>query len=658
MVFIAIWGCKKEEGSDGVPPKMTTTQPTNGATNIPLITDIYVNYDSDIALNNDYQVTVNGNQKAVSVSGKQLLIDVELEEGTTYNVNVSGNSVKDLDGDFAEAVSFSFTTRLPNPHVVTSNPLDAATNQETSVEVYVIYDENIELAPGYSITLNGSTTTAAITDGTKLEIDAILEEGVNYTINISGNSIKDVDGNFAESYSFSFQTKAPLGLPSDGKYEAENATFSSTLSILTDVVGYSGTGYVGKFENSSDYLTFKPNGIPEGFYNVYIGYTTAGWGSKVCSIDANGVTSDIALSDLSGFEEVKVGRIKFTTYNNEVTITPNWTWFAIDYIRLEATTATGDPFNIDVNLTTPNPSLQATNVYNFLKENFQQNIISGTMAAHSTNINEATWVHDQTGKWPALTGFDFIDHTWPDQNWVEYEAPLTLSKDWWGNNGLVTISWHWRDPLTKSGSFYTDETTFDITKINDLNSDEYKAMIVDIDTIAGYLRQFKEANIPVLWRPLHEAAGGWFWWGAKGAAPCKALWQLMYDRMVNYHGLNNLIWVWTTNTNSDALDWYPGHDYVDIVSMDIYPGENQHGSQYIEFDKVKEIFEARKIITLSECGSVPDPKLMMEYGDTWSWFMPWNGDFTRSDNHNGATWWDTFFSYDYVLTRDLMPDLK
>ncbi len=327
-------------------------------------------------------------------------------------------------------------------------------------------------------------------------------------------------------------------------------------------------------------------------------------------------------------------------------------------LNFSFTTKAKPSFNIDASLITPNPSSQATNVYNFLKENFQQNIISGTMAAHSTNINEATWVHDQTGKWPALTGFDFIDHTWLDQNWVEYEAPLTLSKDWWGNNGLVTISWHWRDPLTKSGSFYTDETTFDITKINDLNSDEYKAMIVDIDTIAGYLRQFKEANIPVLWRPLHEAAGGWFWWGAKGAAPCKALWQLMYDRMVNYHGLNNLIWVWTTNTSSDALDWYPGHDYVDIVSMDIYPGENQHDSQHIEFDKVKEIFEARKIITLSECGSVPDPASMMEYGDTWSWFMPWNGDFTRSDNHNGVAWWNTFFGYDYVITRDLMPDLK
>jgi mannan endo-1,4-beta-mannosidase len=131
----------------------------------------------------------------------------------------------------------------------------------------------------------------------------------------------------------------------------------------------------------------------------------------------------------------------------------------------------------------------------------------------------------------------------------------------------------------------------------------------------------------------------------------------MYDRLVNHWGLNNLIWVWTTNTNADALDWYPGDNYVDIIGMDIYPGENQHGSQYFEFNRVKEIFGGRKIITLSECGSVPDPSQMKIYGDMWSWFMPWNGDYTRSTTHNGSAWWNTFFSYSYVITRDKMPNL-
>lgn len=335
-------------------------------------------------------------------------------------------------------------------------------------------------------------------------------------------------------------------------------------------------------------------------------------------------------------------------------------------IKITFTTLSVTAFNISTSLVTPNPTTQTVNLYNFLKQSFGTKVISGTMANHSTNIIEASWVHTQTGKWPAMTFFDLIDHTNLNQNWINYSAPLTLSKDWWNNNGVVGFSWHWRDPLTKSGSFYVPSaatspdkgTTFDILKVSDTNSAEYKAMIVDIDVIAGYLKEFKDAEIPVIWRPLHEASGAWFWWGAGGPEPCKALWKLMFDRLVNFHGLNNLIWVWTSDTKSSALNWYPGDEYVDIIGMDIYPGANHHESQYLEFNKIKEIFKGKKIIALTECGSVPDPALMKSTGDMWSWFMPWNGDFTESDNHNGVNWWKKLFSYDFVITRDKMPNLK
>ena len=280
------------------------------------------------------------------------------------------------------------------------------------------------------------------------------------------------------------------------------------------------------------------------------------------------------------------------------------------------------------------------------------------MAAHSTNIQEAIWVHDNTGKWPALTCFDFIDHTLANQDWVKYNNPYILGKEWWQNNGIVALMWHWRDPLTKSGSFYTDKTTFDLSKISDTTSNEYKEIIEDIDVIASYLNVFRDDKIPVLWRPLHEASGGWFWWGAKGAENCKKLWKLMFDRFTKVHNLNNLIWIWTTDIDDSAINWYPGDKYVDVIGMDIYPGNNQHGSQYFSFFKVKEIFGGKKIITLSECGSAPDPGLMKEYGDMWSWFMPWNGEMTESATHNGIEWWNKFFSYDFVITRDKMPSLK
>lgn len=132
----------------------------------------------------------------------------------------------------------------------------------------------------------------------------------------------------------------------------------------------------------------------------------------------------------------------------------------------------------------------------------------------------------------------------------------------------------------------------------------------------------------------------------------------MYDRLVNYHKLNNLIWVWTSDAANDAKTWYPGDNYVDIIGMDIYAGANQHKSQYYPFDRVKEMSKGRKMIALSECGSIPEINKMFSYGDIWSWYMPWNGDYTRLDTYNGVNFIKSLFQNINVITRDEMPNLK
>jgi mannan endo-1,4-beta-mannosidase len=65
----------------------------------------------------------------------------------------------------------------------------------------------------------------------------------------------------------------------------------------------------------------------------------------------------------------------------------------------------------------------------------------------------------------------------------------------------------------------------------------------DIDTIAVQLKKLQSKGIPVLFRPLHEAEGGWFWWGAQGPEPCKKLWRILYQRLTHHHRINNLIWM-------------------------------------------------------------------------------------------------------------------
>lgn len=333
-------------------------------------------------------------------------------------------------------------------------------------------------------------------------------------------------------------------------------------------------------------------------------------------------------------------------------------------------------------LCTPNASLQAQKVYDYLHRIYGKKTLSGAMANVNWNINESSWIYKHTGKWPAINGFDFLHFfTSFSGSWIDYENTAVVEK-WWNDGGLVAAMWHW-NVLANDGVAYTctpgndaddKHTDFDVSKISDTQSDEYKQIIKDLDKVAGYLKLLRDKNIPVLWRPLHEAAGNyyhtewngtaWFWWGYHGPEPFKKLWRLMYDRFVNVHGLNNLIWIWTYE---DHNEWYPGDDYVDMVGSDIY---TQTAVDYFsERYAAMNAAYSTKLATLAECGGVSKISAQWTDGAKWSYFMPWY-DYNRTKDmtatafeslvHEYANieWWKDAFSQEVVLTRDELPSLK
>ena len=129
----------------------------------------------------------------------------------------------------------------------------------------------------------------------------------------------------------------------------------------------------------------------------------------------------------------------------------------------------------------------------------------------------------------------------------------------------------------------------------------------------------------------------------------------MYDRLVNYHGIKNLIWVYTKQPNDDAF--YPGDAYVDIVGRDYYDTGN-HTSVVNEFTSISSKFGNKKMTTITECGSFPDPDNLTNDAAKWSWYMVWAGDFVRSSTYNSLDLWKKAFASSYVLTLDEMPNLK
>jgi mannan endo-1,4-beta-mannosidase len=150
----------------------------------------------------------------------------------------------------------------------------------------------------------------------------------------------------------------------------------------------------------------------------------------------------------------------------------------------------------------------------------------------------------------------------------------------------------------------------------------YNRWCAQVDVIAGNLKQLQAAHIPVLWRPYHEMNGNWFWWGGRGGdRGTAALYRQLFDRLVNYHHLNNLIWIWSLDrpgTNAGPFaDFFPGKTYFDIAALDVYRNDFQK-SYYDGLLKLA----AGKPVTLAEVGPVPAPAVLKEQ-PKWTWWMLW-----------------------------------
>lgn len=215
------------------------------------------------------------------------------------------------------------------------------------------------------------------------------------------------------------------------------------------------------------------------------------------------------------------------------------------------------------------------------------------------------------------------------------------------NNGTAL------DP-NKDYAFYKADTEFDAANATVEGTWENKVFTEDLKNAAAYLKLLRDADIPVLWRPFHEAAGGWFWWG-KDAASFKSLWIAMFNYFKT-EGLDNLIWVWTTEGN-DA-DWYPGDQYVDIVGRDIYNKET--ADCVSEYTSIAGNY-GNKIVSLSECGTVGLISEQWASGARWSWFMPWY-DGTNEDGspvvHADEAWWKDAMSQEFVVSREELPSME
>ncbi|RAP76155.1 glycosyl hydrolase [Paenibacillus montanisoli] len=320
-------------------------------------------------------------------------------------------------------------------------------------------------------------------------------------------------------------------------------------------------------------------------------------------------------------------------------------------------------FQVEPKLINPNADDSAKRLMAFLCDAYGSKMLTGQQIG-VISTPEVDFIYQETGKYPAIGGFDFMNDSPSRTERGAVGTDTELALKWWEEGGIVTFCWHWNAPKDLVDQppdngwhrgFYTSATTFDLAAaMADPDSEAYKLLLRDIDVISGLLAKLRDAGVPVLWRPLHEASGGWFWWGAKGAQPCIQLWKLMYERMTGLHGLHNLIWVW----NGQHKDWYPGDEYVDIIGEDIYAPERTYSSNLPRFCQALEYTSAIKIIALSENGPLPDPDSMLADGALWAWNCTWYGGFVSTEQYTEWEMLRTFYSHPFTVTRDELPDLR
>lgn len=448
-------------------------------------------------------------------------------------------------------------------------------------------------------------------------------------------------------------------------YEAEDGNLLGN----TKTGSADGVGYVEGFSGDADGLEVTIHVDETGFYDLSIFSKSAG-GYKENYVLVDGESLGTAVTEGIDYADSILSRVYLETGEHTVTVMKYWGWISIDSIKVKPADEL-DPtrFDIEPVLVNPNASENAKRLMTYLCDVYGTDILSGQYCDTGMCGLENATIWKTTGsKYPAILGLDMIEYTPSRVEHGSTSNAVDYAIEYWDKGGIVTFCWHWNPPskyITGQwySAFYKEHTNINLAKImNGEDQEGYDLLMADIDAIAVQLQKLEDAGVPILWRPLHEASGGWFWWGNAGADAYKELYILLYDKLTNEYGLDNLIWVW----NGQDKDWYPGDEYVDIIGEDIYAGEKVYTPQTSKYLEVLEYTDAKKMIILSENGCMFDPDLAIRDGAMWGSFCTWGGEFVSgsdslfifSEQYTEESMLKKVYEHEHVITRDELPDIK
>lgn len=275
----------------------------------------------------------------------------------------------------------------------------------------------------------------------------------------------------------------------------------------------------------------------------------------------------------------------------------------------EETQPTGpaDPTTSDGPTATPTPTLtwtcapdtppvdpEATPAAACVAETLDRWLADGTTAVgQQVNISNDRWdapLRAWRSGAPAVVGFDLDELVDAARRGQDRTEDLALLAE---DGALLTASWHAHNPWTGGDSF--DRTGADrLAELLDPTSPAARRFAADWAEALALLAPLQERGIAVVLRPLHEAGGGWFWWGRPDPTTYRALFARLQQQAADA-GLHHLLWsygaaVRTWEGVDEPLSLLP--EAVDLVGLDSYDCESVHpdcggrGAEELAVDEV------------------------------------------------------------------------
>ena len=224
------------------------------------------------------------------------------------------------------------------------------------------------------------------------------------------------------------------------------------------------------------------------------------------------------------------------------------------------------------------------------------NHLISAQQTHS-NFSEITAFISATGKHPGMVVTDY----WMDASPYFDASGNAACIAHWNAGGLVGISNFLPNP---AGGGAGNGTPVSASAVLTPGTATHNALLASLDQSAAALREFKNRDIPVIYRTLLEMdIPGGFWWGEQNfnGTQFGQLWRLIHYYLTVTKGLDHLIWMFAVNGGPGTYT-YVGDDVVDGVGMDAYtntPGSSLYRRLY---NKVHSQAPS-KFMALTEFGS-------------------------------------------------------